>query len=146
MQKNKLVSRSNSSIITGISLEDFGTNSSVQLALESRFGNCKIYLEADAVARISYKVSPHVIKYLESSLNVPLADCSLASPDVDILIGGQHANKLLLGNKKFFDDLCLEETKFGWIAQGPFRYFENESRACHLTIKVEDSLSKFWEV
>lgn len=148
VKKHKIVSRSTLSTIACITPGDLNACAAVSLSLKSRFGNFKLDIDADVVGRIPYEVSPNTIKMLENvKLNFELADCSLPSSNVDILIGAKHTSKILLGNKSFVGDLCFEESCFGWVAEGPLERFPRVDKlCCHLTTHVEDSLVKFWEI
>lgn len=76
-----------------------------------------------------------------------LGECHLESPAVDILIGGEHSNSLLLVKKKFFNKLCLEESRFGWVAEAPLdQSTVIDSRCCNLVLDVENTLTRFWEI
>ncbi len=148
VKKHRIASRPSSSNIAGVAPYEIESIATVSLHLKSRINNYQLDFDANVVGRIPYHVTPDVIKCIEClESELPLADCHIDSTSVDMLIGAEFSNSILLGKKKFFGNFCLEESRFGWVAEGPLnRSTTIDSRCCTLTVKVENALSRFWEV
>ncbi len=146
VRKHHLKPKSSLSTIAGVSPSDFTSCASVKLHLTSRVSDYSMVFEANIVERIPYEVTANIIKMVDSMKgSLQLADVSLPSTKVDILIGGEFANQILLGNKKYVGELAFEESQFGWVASGPLSS-PTPTHYCHLVTTVEDTLAQFWSV
>lgn len=148
VRKNRLMKRPSATNIVGVSPSSVKSSYVVSLTVESRYNEYQLQFDADVIGRIPYEITPETIKYLEAiDCQIEFADRGLQSTEVDILISAEYSSRILLGNKKFIGELCLEDSKFGWIAAGPLsKHTPADSRCCCLSVTVEDVLSKFWEV
>lgn len=134
--------------ITGVAPGNYNSPATAKLHLISRFNKFTLNLDAEVVTRIPYNTSSKVMMRIKEMTKIPLAEQNLETTGtVDILIGGQYANQILSGNKRFIGKLCLEQTRFGWVMQGPLN--TNPTRhelCCHLNVRVDQILAIFWEI
>lgn len=147
VRKNRISSKHSRSKILGIS-QGLYSNEEVILSISSRFNDFSLTLNADVVGKIPYEVSPDIIAYVSLiRQNLNFADCDTDSRNVDIILGVEHVNRILSGNKQFIGELCIEDSQFGWVAAGPIEGAARvNSRCCHLSVTVKDILTSFWEV
>lgn len=105
MAEYQLPHKINSSILVGEVPDECYCNYTAHLYLKSRYNNFELSLKVGVVDRIPYHVSSSTIKSLHTfEVDVPLADSSFSSSSsVDILIGEQHADVILLGRKQFME-------------------------------------------
>ncbi len=123
------------------------TNTCVSLCLLSRHNGFSIQIEADVISKIPYHITAESISYIEKlQPDIPLAECLLPTNGIDLLIGGQHVHKVLLGRKRYIGDLCMEETHFGWVTQGPVPVnAQFAGVSCQLTVNPDNYIRQFWE-
>ena len=63
---------------------------------------------------------------------------------VDRVVGAEFASRILLDTKKFFGMLCLKESHFGWVTQGPPQLTSHNHKTCFQFVgRLRDVLSQF---
>lgn len=133
-------------IVTGLSPEAIRSSASLSLNLEPRICDYKITVLAKIVGRIPYEVGPEIVRTIAATnQQLDLADRNHSSSAVDLLIGGEFTNEILLKGKLFVDGLCFQESQFGWVAAKPIRTHRKvDLVSCNLTVAVHDALNKFY--
>ncbi len=129
------------------STEIIGVSHLVTIQLGYRFSHHRVSIDAEVVTNLPYKVVPEYIRFvLGLAADLQLADCTLKTDDVDILIGGEFAHQVLLNHRKFIGDLCLQESHLGLVAQGPIPTpGKHTQQSCNLIVAIEEALTQFWE-
>lgn len=96
VKKWRIKTESSSTVIYGVSPQGLRASSVISLNVQS-VNDYEVCLNAEVVGRIPYEVDNNVVRHLESVFpSVELADCGADSPMIDILIGGEFANHILL--------------------------------------------------
>jgi len=117
------------------------------VALESRYRNFKIAIEAEIVRKILYEV-PYCelktalsnfpkLKYAESD-DVPYPDC-------DILVGSEYVEFVLEEQKYFFEGPVIHDTKFGFVLSGATKSSSLATKSfCGVsTVDINDQLKRY---
>ena len=145
VNKHGLVRRYTHTSLESIAPGNHISSSSTKLRLQSRFNDFAIDMDADIVPRIPYRVTQRLTQCLPNLGAFPFAECDISNNGaVKILVGAEFASRILLGTKKFHGELCLEESRFGWVAQGPLQSeTHNHGACCHFIARSQDLLSQF---
>lgn len=148
VRRNRIPLLKSSSFIAGVTSDEVHSTHAATLVIKSRLNNFQFNMSADVIQRIPYRVDHTAIGKLATSFSgIDLADSSLDSSEVDIIIGVEFANLCLLGEKKMLDHLCLERSQFGWIVSGALNASSTPSvQYCNLITDVEYDLKRFWEI
>lgn len=136
-------------VIGWIAKKAYTSKHSCSLEISSRFSNNTIWFNADVVPFIPYNVPVDDIRQLhrETNLDEP-GECDFLNGKVEILIGAEFYEKVMLDERRFYNDVAIRRTIFGNLMFGRlpdnFRLSIPSPNQCLLTIN--DQLKKFWEL
>lgn len=145
VRRNRLPTRPSSTSILGVAPSRIQSNHIVSLVIESRFNKTQLHIDAETVGSLPYRIEPRVNRLIKiHEPGIQLADSRLDTANVDILIGVEYWSRITTG-EKFIAELCLENSKFGWLTVGLLQTKLLDPKVCCVNVTVHDILTRFWE-
>lgn len=146
--------------IRGVNRVPFVAKYECVLKVRSRVNGFELVMVAEVVpaSALAYSVQQTVITDLfRKFIEVPLADTAfyeprLHIPRVEILLGAEYYEAVLLNMTRNYKDLILRNTQFGWTITGPMQTWESkesvsQSKFCNLTVQcVQEQLAQFMKL
>ncbi|XP_065222295.1 uncharacterized protein LOC135846875 [Planococcus citri] len=139
-------------VLVGVNSDSSTLNESSKFLLKSRFNNFQISVEAEVIGKIPCQVSRHkILTDITSHFgNLNFAEnYNLPYGSVDIILGAEYVEFILESERKFIEDLCLRDSKFGYVILGSFRTTNLAISAtyCGLSnIKLNEQFKQFCNV
>lgn len=145
-QRLGLQRRKQNATVSGIGISANQSNSTVQLACESLFGDYSFTTEAFVMSKMLNNLPNYTFEKQQwpHLLNINLADPDYnVSRPVDVLLdAGVYADIVMAGILKGPADAPVaQQTKLGWVLLGNVKTFN-----CNVVLNNIDDISCFWEM
>ena len=148
LQRLNLKSRKRNITIQGVGGENLAqSNGSVDLTLGQ---DCDLKVKCAVLTKITNAIPTayFTMRNWSSLKNVKLADPNFNIPSqIDLLLGADIYDRIVLEAKIQQDSVFLRETTFGWIVSGCIADCQRLNRVRTFHVVVDDfDLSKFWQL
>lgn len=147
--KLPLTKNENPTVLVGINNDPSTLNSLTKFVLQSRYCNFSIAIEAEVISKIPYSVTrSNFVDIFDKFPKFKFAESNdLPYCNVDIVLGSEYVEWILEDQRQFYEDICLRNTKFGYVISGAQKLsFLATKTYCGLSkVDVDSQLKRFFE-